>query len=403
MHHGAVAVVDAAGRLRYRAGDPDLRLFLRSSAKPLQAIPVIESGAADTLGLTDRELAVVCGSHAAEPMHVAAVRSILSKAGLDDGFLQCGAHPPFDAEQAALLAHAGQAPGPVHNNCSGKHAGMLAVCRVRGWPLDTYRSPEHPLQQEIAGIIQQALLPTPSVRLPGLAIAGRYVPSREVGGDFYAALPLGQGKVGLAIADVSGKGIRAAALSARARYLLEAFALEGRSSEAVLGQMNAVLTRDAASDLLVSLFYGVIDPDAGTLRCTSAGHPPPLVLRAGAPAPEALGVPGLLLGVDAGARYSAIEVRVGPGDLLVLFTDGITEARRGAGEEFGDHRLGDYMVELRDAQPEDIADEVMRAVAQWSGDSPKDDQALVVVRVLPWGTNVPGGPIGGGTVPTHTA
>jgi len=153
LHHGAVAVVDAAGRLRYRAGDPDLRLFLRSSAKPLQAIPVIESGAADTLGLTDRELAVVCGSHAAEPMHVAAVRSILSKAGLDDGFLQCGAHPPFDAEQAALLAHAGQAPGPVHNNCSGKHAGMLAVCRVRGWPLDTYRSPEHPLQQEIAGII----------------------------------------------------------------------------------------------------------------------------------------------------------------------------------------------------------------------------------------------------------
>jgi len=258
-------------------------------------------------------------------------------------------------------------------------------------------------QQEIAGIIQQALLPTPSVRLPGLAMAGRYVPSREVGGDFYAALPLGQGKVGLAIADVSGKGIRAAALSARARYLLEAFALEGRSSEAVLGQMNAVLTRDAASDLLVSLFYGVIDPDAGTLRCTSAGHPPPLLLRAGALAPEALGVPGLLLGVDAGARYSAIEVRVGPGDLLVLFTDGITEARRGAGEEFGDHRLGDYMVELRDAQPEDIADEVMRAVAQWSGDSPKDDQALVVVRVLPWGTNVPGGRIGGGTVPTHTA
>ena len=244
-------------------------------------------------------------------------------------------------------------------------------------------------QQEIAGVIQQALLPTPSVRLPGLAVAGRYVPSREVGGDFYAILALGQGQVGFAIADVSGKGIRAATLSARTRYLLEAFVLDGRPPEAVLARMNTVLTQDAASDLFVSLFYGVIDPEAGTLRCTSAGHPAPLVLRAGEPAPVALEAPGLLLGVKTGARYSAIETRVGPGDLMVLFTDGITEARRADGEQFGEQRLANHVVEHRQAQPEDIADHVMDAVARWSGDGARDDQALVVVRVLPWGTNVP--------------
>ncbi len=153
LHHGAVVVVDRAGRVRYRAGDPDLGLFLRSSAKPLQAIPLVESGGADRFGLTERELAVTCGSHAAEPEHLAAVRSLLSKAGLDESALQCGAHAPGDAAQAAALAREGRAPTAIHNNCSGKHAGMLAACRAHGWPIETYRAPDHPLQQEIAGIV----------------------------------------------------------------------------------------------------------------------------------------------------------------------------------------------------------------------------------------------------------
>src|SRR5579883_2284435 len=243
-------------------------------------------------------------------------------------------------------------------------------------------------QREIAGVIQEALVPTPSVRLPGMAIAGRYVPSREVGGDFYAVLPLGHGRVGLAIADVTGKGIPAATLSARARYLLEAFVLDGQPSEAVVARMNAVLTRDAASGLFVSLFYGMVDPEAGTLRYTRAGHPAPFLLRAGVQAPEALDAPGLLLGVDPAARYPAVEVQVGPGDLLAMFTDGITEARRPDGELFGDQRLVDTLIELREAQPERIADEIMAAVGRWSGDGPTDDQALVIARVLPWGANV---------------
>jgi len=239
-------------------------------------------------------------------------------------------------------------------------------------------------QQEIAGVIQQALVPTSSMELPGVVAAGRYLPSREVGGDFYAILPLARGQVSLAIADVTGKGIPAAALSARGRYLLEAFAQDGPPPETVLARMNSVLAQDAESALFVSLFYGVIDPAAGTLRCTSAGHPAPLLLRQGAPAPRPLEARGLLLGVSADARYAATEVTVRPGDLVLLFTDGITEARNSDGEQFGDERLGALLTASRDAPPQEIADRIMRAVGEWGGAGPKDDQALVVARVLPW-------------------
>ena len=150
VHRGAVVVVDPSGRLRYAAGDQALPLYLRSSAKPLQAIPLVESGAADRFDLTERELAVICGSHSGEPMHLDAVRAILAKAGLDEGMLQCGAHPPLDAAQAAALISTGQPPAPIHNNCSGKHAGMLAACRFRDWPVDSYLDPHHPLQRNIA-------------------------------------------------------------------------------------------------------------------------------------------------------------------------------------------------------------------------------------------------------------
>jgi len=242
-------------------------------------------------------------------------------------------------------------------------------------------------QQEIAAIVQAALLPPPSVRLPGLAIAGRYRSSREVGGDFYAILPLTSGHVGLAIADVSGKGIPAATLSARTRYLLEAFALDAPSPDTVLARLNAVLARDGWTGMFVSLFYAVLDPETGTLRFSSAGHPSPLLLARDADAAAPLEARGLLLGVDADARYSMAESRIRPGDLLVLFTDGITEARDAAGEQFGEPRLQALLGTLRTAKPEDIADRVMAEVKQWTGDRQIDDQAFVAIRVLPWGAN----------------
>ena len=134
-------------------GDAGGFAYARSSAKPFQAIPLILSGAAGALGLTDEEIAVACASHNAEEPHLAAVRSILQKARLSEGDLQNGAHPPLYAPAAARLARSGEEPKPIHGNCSGKHAGMLAVCVHEGWETGSYRDPDHPLQRWILEII----------------------------------------------------------------------------------------------------------------------------------------------------------------------------------------------------------------------------------------------------------
>jgi L-asparaginase II len=147
VHRGRYAVRDARGETVESLGDPESYVYLRSTAKPFQALPLVFSGAADAFRLADEEIAVACGSHSAEPRHLAAVRSILRKAGLSEDDLQSGAHPPMHAPTAARLARNGEQPRPIHGNCSGKHAGMLAVCVHAGWDPAGYRDPEGPLQK----------------------------------------------------------------------------------------------------------------------------------------------------------------------------------------------------------------------------------------------------------------
>lgn len=148
-HQGVVAVADGNGRLLFQAGDAALISALRSSAKPFQLLPLVESGVADQFGFTAAELAVMAGSHAGRPEHVEAVSSILAKAELDVTALRCGAHMPFDAEAAETLIKGGQLPSPLHNNCSGKHAAMLALAKHLGEPLDSYLNPGHAVQKII--------------------------------------------------------------------------------------------------------------------------------------------------------------------------------------------------------------------------------------------------------------
>ena len=153
LHLGAVAVADGRGALHAASGDPSLVTYLRSAAKPIQALVVVESGAADAFGLGPRELAVIAGSHSGEPAHVAAVQDILAHCGLGEEALQCGAQAPLARDAAAALAAAGEAPRAIHHNCSGKHAGMLAVCVHRGWPRDRYPDAAHPLQHLVKNAI----------------------------------------------------------------------------------------------------------------------------------------------------------------------------------------------------------------------------------------------------------
>lgn len=152
-HWGDIAVVDTGGKLVAWAGDPGHVTYMRSSAKPIQALALVESGAYDELKLTPRELAIACASHSGQPEHVDAVRSLLAKAGVEETALQCGIHPPGHQPSAIALYAAGQEPTAVHNNCSGKHAGMLALAKFLGYDLDTYLNPDHPLQERLLQVV----------------------------------------------------------------------------------------------------------------------------------------------------------------------------------------------------------------------------------------------------------
>ena len=154
-HRVSVAVVDAHGQLRAWAGDPRMITFARSAIKPFQALPLVADGAADAFDLNASELAVCCASHSGEARHVAAVGSILRKIGADEEALACGPHAPFHELSARVLREAGEKPRRIHNNCSGKHAGMLALARHHGWPLAGYHLPGHPVQQRVTRELSQ--------------------------------------------------------------------------------------------------------------------------------------------------------------------------------------------------------------------------------------------------------
>ncbi len=149
---GHVAVVAADGSLLGAVGDPDAPTTLRSCVKPLQAVPFVRR-AADPIGAGDAEIAVACASHQGEPVHVDAVRGLLQLAGIDESALSCGPQLPADGVAARHLLGSGGTPARIHNNCSGKHAAMLAACRVSGWPQAGYAAYDHPLQVEIRGVI----------------------------------------------------------------------------------------------------------------------------------------------------------------------------------------------------------------------------------------------------------
>ncbi len=145
-HRVHVAVVDSQGRLTDSVGDAERVVFHRSAAKPFQAVPLVDDKVTERLGLTTEELALCCSSHNGEPEHQSLVRSILSKAGLDEGDLECGPHLPLDDTAARTVLQAGASPSAIHNNCSGKHAGMLGLAVTHGWPTRGYIRREHPVQ-----------------------------------------------------------------------------------------------------------------------------------------------------------------------------------------------------------------------------------------------------------------
>ncbi len=148
-HRGFIAVVDGAGGIVRSLGDIRTPAWFRSAAKPFQAIPIVASGAAAHYGFTQRELAVITGSHSGESIHLETVLSILNKIEMDESALKCGAHMPFDGAAAKQLRAENRAPSAPHNNCSGKHSGMLAFAKYINEPTENYIDPDHPIQRRI--------------------------------------------------------------------------------------------------------------------------------------------------------------------------------------------------------------------------------------------------------------
>ncbi|MBZ9814084.1 asparaginase [Mesorhizobium sp. CA7] len=153
-HRGAVSVFDADGKAVWEIGDTDRPVFPRSAVKAIQALPLVESGAADAYGFGNRELALACASHSGEPAHVELANAMLARAGLDRTALECGAHWPSSHDATIALARAGNVPNALHNNCSGKHSGFLCTCVHAGISHAGYVKAGHALQEMVRDAMQ---------------------------------------------------------------------------------------------------------------------------------------------------------------------------------------------------------------------------------------------------------
>lgn len=155
FHVGYGVIVDSAGEVVRAYGDTHYPTYVRSSAKPLQGMAILRSGAYDDFKLSPAELAVICSSHSGEPAHTETVLRIFSKAGITPDLLDCGIHPPIHRASAQALQQSSISPSEIHNNCSGKHSGMLATSVQLGYPTEDYLNPDHPVQKYIYEIVKE--------------------------------------------------------------------------------------------------------------------------------------------------------------------------------------------------------------------------------------------------------
>ena len=231
---------------------------------------------------------------------------------------------------------------------------------------------------EVARRMQKSILPTEFPDLPGVGIYANMQPARAIGGDFYDVANLGGGRFGVAIADVSGKGIPAALFMMSSRTLLKGAAVGGSTSAEVLQETNRVLSRDNASMMFVTLLYAVCDAATGKFSYASGGHEPPLLVRADGGCTFLPLTDGLALGVMEDFEYSASRARLEPGDTMLLYTDGVTDAQNQGGEHFGAERLWDLFNNAPPADEKDAVDRIFGAVRKFSTNAEQFDDITCV-------------------------
>ena len=236
---------------------------------------------------------------------------------------------------------------------------------------------------DIARDVQAGLLPQKRPAIAGLDYDGSCRMAREVGGDYFDFLDLGAGRLGLALGDISGKGVSAALLMASLQALLRSRARqEAEDPASLVTQINESLVESTDSSKFATFFYAVYDPATRTLSYVNAGHNPPLLLRAGTTMVSRLRPTGMALGFDQGAVYGAARETLAPGDVLLAYTAGLTEALNEAGEEFGDARAAGLLVGNRHLDAADLQRMINAELEAFCGRAPQyDDITMVVARV----------------------
>jgi phosphoserine phosphatase RsbU/P len=255
------------------------------------------------------------------------------------------------------------------------------------------RELEHAVEKEVAGRelqeqdlerareIQQALLPKKIAQVPDFEVVAAWEPARVVGGDYYDVIRLSETKLGICIADVVGKGVSAALLMANVQATVRAYASEQAAPSWLCRRVNEVLCSNLATDKFVTLFYGILDAEARTLRYTTAGHLPPLLVHRDG-GHEALREGGAVLGVfrDWSFREGLAQLR--PGDRVFLFTDGITEAMRADGEEFGEAGVLRAAIAGDECSPVDVKERLLAAVNEFCNSQLHDDATLLLIATV---------------------
>ena len=237
-------------------------------------------------------------------------------------------------------------------------------------------------EQEIAEAraIQQGLLPKGIPQLPGYEISCAWQSALTVGGDYYDILPFGDDGLGLCIADVAGKGLPAAFLMANLQAAVRGLASPVLSPDALCARLNALLCRNTTDDRFITLFYAQLDGAPLRLRYANAGHNPPFLLRRDG-SHERLGAGGGVLGIFPQQTYAMGTIHLEPGDRLVLFTDGVTEANDPAGEEFGEERFLALLREHRTSSAAELQKKILAAAAEFCAGHWRDDATLMVLAV----------------------
>ncbi len=278
------------------------------------------------------------------------------------GFISLGSKitdEPFDEEDMKFLAAIGDALGISMDNL-----------RLRGQDQEFQEARQ----------IQQGLLPRTIPQIRGYEISGSWLPARSVSGDYYDVLKFNETKAALAVADVSGKGMPAALLMSNVQAAVKAFASAEAAPRELCEKVNRIICSNTASDRFITLFYSLLDSEAGSLVYTNAGHNAPILVRRDGSIVR-LEEGGALLGPLPGWTYEQAEVKLGSGDRIMLYTDGVTEAINSKDEEFGEDRLISLLLKNRELCASELQDKILTAVADFSDGHFQDDATLIVISV----------------------